>query len=129
MVKAMKRGFSLLFVISLLASMLMIPAEATNGSKSATVNSSKIQCVTIYTDKSFLGLKTTTVTVTNTSKYRSVSLYKNIGCVGYAYAGDLNPGCSKSFSAKANGAVYGFKLQRSWGSGNATVTFRITNGY
>ena len=131
MVKTMKRSVSLLFVISLLASMLVMPAKATNGSKSATLPSygKSTEYVTIYTDKSFLGLKKTTVTVTNTSRNRTVALYKNMGCVGYAYAGDLWPGRSMSFSAKANGTRYSFMVQRAGGSGSATVTFRITNGY
>ena len=131
MVKTMKRGLSLMFVLSLLVSMLAIPAKATNGSKSVTLKSigKSTEYVTIYTDKSFLGLKTTTVTVKNTSRSRTISLYKNMGCIGYAYAGDLGPGQSKSFSAKANGARYSFMVQRSWGSGNATVNFTIKNGY
>ncbi len=131
MLKTMKRGFSLLFVISLLASMLVIPAEATNGSKSATItaNGKSVQYVSVYTDKSFLGLKTTTVTVKNTSRTRTIALYKNMGCVGYAYAGNLTPGRSMSFSAKANGTRYSFMLQRAGGSGSATVQFTIKNGY
>lgn len=131
MVKTMKRGLSLMFVLSLLVSMLVIPAKATNTTKSVTIPSygNSIKYATIYTDKSFLGLKKTTVTVTNTSRSRTIALYQNIGRIGYAYAGDLGPGRSKSFSAKANGAVYSFMVQRSWGSGSATVQFRITNGY
>ena len=131
MVKTMKRSVSLLFVISILASMLVMPAKATNGSKSATLPScgKSTQYVTIYTDKSFLGLKKTTVTVTNTSRNRTVALYKNMGYIGYAYAGDLWPGRSMSFSAKANGTRYSFMVQRAGGSGSATVQFRITNGY
>ena len=133
MVKTMKRGLSLMFVLSLLVSMLMIPAEATNGSKSVTVtecgNGSKY--ATIYTDKSFLGLKTMKVTVTNTSKTRTIALYRNIGCgrVGYGYIGELYPGRSMSFSAKANGASYSFMVRRSSGRGSATVDFTIKNGY
>ena len=129
--KTLKRGLSLMFVITLLASMLMIPAEATNGSKSISIASygKSTDYATIYTDNSFLGLKTTTVTVTNTSRFRTIALYKNMGCVGYAYVGNLGPGQSKSFSAKANGAKYSFMVQRSGGSGNATVQFNIKNGY
>ena len=131
MVKTMKRGLSLMFVLSLLVSMLMIPAKATNGSKSVTLASygKSTGYATIYTDKSFLGLKTTTVTVRNTSRSRTIALYQNIGRIGYAYAGNLGPGQSKSFSAKANGAIYSFMVQRSSGSGSATVTFNIKNGY
>ena len=68
MVKTMKRGLSLMFVLSLLVSMLVIPAKATNTTKSVTIPSygNSIKYATIYTDKSFLGLKKTTVTVTNT---------------------------------------------------------------
>ena len=129
MKKTMKRGLSLMFVLSLLVSMLAIPAKATNGSKSATVAPSQsTKYVYIYSDKSFLGLKKTTVTVTNTSSDCTVGLYKNMGNAGYAYAGDLWPGRSMSFSAKANGTTYSFKLQRA-GSGSATVQFSITNGY
>ena len=131
MVKTMKRGLSLMFVLSLLVSMLAIPAEATNKTKSVSLPSygKSTEYVSVYTDKSFLGLKKTTVTVKNTSRSRTISLYKNMGCIGYAYAGDLGPGQSKSFSAKANGARYSFMVQRSWGSGSATIQFRITNGY
>ncbi|MBR3569296.1 MAG: hypothetical protein IKN96_00635 [Oscillibacter sp.] len=131
MVKTMKRGFSLMFVLSLLVSMLVMPAEATNGSKSVTVRSSgkSTQYATIYTDRSFMGWKTTTVTVRNTSRNRTIALYNNIGRIGYAYAGNLTPGRSKTFSAKANGTVYSFMVQRAGGRGDATVQFTIKNGY
>ncbi|MBQ6207844.1 MAG: hypothetical protein IJK52_12285 [Oscillospiraceae bacterium] len=131
MVKTMKRSVSLLFVLSLLVSMLAIPAKATNGSKSVALPSigKSTDYVYIYSDKSFLGLKKTTVTVTNTSKTRSVFLYKNLGSIGYEQAGELPPGRSKSFPAKANGTTYSFQVQRGSGSGNASVTFAIKNGY
>ena len=111
--------------------MLVIPAKATNTSKSVTIPNygNSVKYATIYTDKSFLGMKKTTVTVTNTSRSRIVALYQNIGRIGYAYSGNLGPGQSKSFSAKANGAIYSFMVQRASGSGSATVRFRITNGY
>ena len=131
MVKTMKRGFSLLFVISLLASMLVIPAAATNSNYNVTIkrNGSSVQYATIHTDKSFLGLKTTTVIVKNTSS-RSIVLYDSIGRIGYAYTCNLNPGCSHKFTAKANGKEYGIRLQRgSWGSGDAVAQVTIKNGY
>ena len=125
MVKTMKRGLSLMFVLSLLVSMLAIPAKATNGSKSVTVGlGHNTEYVTVYTDKSFLGLKKTTITITNNSKSRTISLHK-----GYADEGELGPGKSKTISVKANGATYSFVVQSSWGSGNASVNFSIKNGY
>ncbi|MBR4545901.1 MAG: hypothetical protein IKO14_08045 [Oscillibacter sp.] len=123
MVKTMKRGLSLMFVLSLLVSMLVIPAKAAD--KKATVGYGHTwEDVTIHTNKSFLGLQKTKVEVKNTSSTRTITLYQN-----NAVLGDIRPGKSKSLSLKANGKAHTLSVQSASGSGSATVNFTIKNGY
>ena len=129
MVKTMKRGLSLMFVLSLLVSMLVIPAKA--APTPISIPSKGTKYVTIYTDRSFLGLKTTVVTFENTSR-DTIVLYQKVGSAGYVKAGILTPGGpteSLRFSAKANGKSYTFKLERAWGRGDAIVNYTVNNGY
>lgn len=115
-------------MVCLLCFTLMIPAFA--ASKTVTVNSSsKPKVVQIVTGKGFsysLGWKKTTVTVKDTGKY-PVAVYKNIGSVGYSYAGTLYAGQSKSFSASGSNKKYSIKLQKA-GRGNTTVSVKTSAG-
>lgn len=86
------------------------------------------QVVKITTGKGWLyslGLKKTTVTVTNTGNHE-VCLYKNIGNVGYSWQGNLAPGQTKKYTAKGSGKNYSVKLQ---GLGkNTTVKVSVSAG-
>lgn len=118
-----KRVFCVLMVC-LFCFSLMIPAFA--ASKTVTVtSSSQPHVVQIVTGKGLsysMGWKKTTVTVKNTGSY-PVAVYKNIGSVGYSYAGTLNAGQSKTFSASGSGKKYSIKLQK---AGRSKTTVLVT---
>lgn len=98
-------------------------------SKTVNVNTSRCQTVNITTGKGWmysLGLKTTTVTVTNTGK-GTATLYKNIGNVGYSWEGSLAPGQTKTYKAKGSGKKYSVMLQKDSGR-NTTVKVSVSAG-
>lgn len=126
--KSILKRVTCIFMVCLLCFTLVMPAFA--ASKSVTVNSStKLKVVQIVTGKGLaysLNLKTTTVTVKNTGKY-PVAVYKNIGSAGYSYAGTLNAGQSKKFSASGSNKKYSLKFQKA-GRGNTTVSVKTSAG-
>lgn len=124
---AVSKIICILMVCTLIFS-LAIPALA---GTSKTINTSKAntQTVKIVTGKGWmysLGLKKTTVKVTNTGKY-PVVLYKNIGNIGYSWQGSLYPGQTKTYTAKGSAATYYVKLQREAGK-NTTVLVTVSAG-
>ncbi len=112
----MEKRSIIMKVISIVMALVMcftfvVPVIAAT-SKTISI-SSGTKNVKITTGKGWLyslGLKKTTVTVTNTGKY-SVTLYKNIGNVGYSWEGDLAPGQTKTYTAKGSAKNYYVKLQ------------------
>lgn len=97
-------------------------------SKNIQVSSGAMKTVTIVTGQGWMyswGLKKTTVTVTNTGS-KPVTLYKNIGNVGFSWEGTIAPGHSKTYTAKGSAKKYYVKLQGS--HGYTTVRVKTTAG-
>ena len=117
----------ILMICTLLVS-LAVPALAATSKTVNTANGS-MQTVTIVTGSGLwytLGTKKTTVTVTNTGN-KPVTIYKNIGNVGFAWEGTLYPGQTKTYVAKGSGKKYAVKIQKS--GGNTTVRVSTNAGY
>lgn len=112
-----------LVMVAVMCFSFAAPALAAT-SKKVTVNGG-IKTVYITTGKGWQyswGWKKTTVTVKNTGN-KPVTLYSNVGAIGYAWDEDLRPGCTKTYTAKGSAKNYSLQVQ-----GRGTVTVTVSAG-
>lgn len=117
---------SVLMLLVMAFSLTMPVIAAT--SKTVSVTSSSGQKIYIKTGTGWtysLGLKKTTVTVKNSGSY-AFALYKNIGS-NYMYVGELQPGQTKSYTAKGSGKEYYVMAQKLRGK-NSKITVTTSAG-
>lgn len=111
------------FLVALMCFSMAAPALAAT---SKTIKSNSGTTVVRITTGSgwqySCGFKKTTVTVRNTGN-RTVTLYKNIGQVGYSWEGSLAPGQTRTYTAKGSGKTYYLKVQ-----GTGTVRVSVSAG-
>lgn len=123
------RILSILLAVVMVLSVTVLPAAAATSVKKTVTSTAKIANVTVKTGKGILyslGLKKTTVTFKNESRYYSVDVFQKT-TAGPKLMGTLTPGQTKTLSLSGSAKTYSLFIQRK-NTGTTTVSVSVNAG-
>lgn len=124
------RILSILLAVVMVLSVTVLPAAAATSVNKTVTSSTKMANVTVKTGKGILyslGLKKTTVTFKNTSRYYSVSVFLRTAA-GPREKLTLYPGQTKTLSLSGSAKTYSLFIQQRNSRGNIKVSVSVNAG-